>query len=411
MAVQGLIILTGAVPGIRDLWWLHDPDPGILGYVPFRSEDRFSGWVRLSSDPIPGHRFRDETKLDEVLYTVQDTDWTDRGGEGYLAFRIPSSPIYAEILDGRVILASQPDHVLVWINDVPVRPARVDGFDGTIWLPRAYGIQANADRRELPLPSPEDGTVVKVQYKRLLNFVSPTPETRSYYTVVPVNLDGTLAHQPGAPNTEVINTYEVDKPNYIFDAMVKKNAWLFEFGGEPAHLLLKRSRGKRCGCVQAGQARTGCTTCFETGIVGGYYGPYAIDFIDPDTGTSRELNEGGVKVTRQSRSYLGPVPVVQAGDLIIRKNGERMVIANPTYKSPKGVLCQQDFDVELLPAGDTRYRVPLRPPLVPDVLNPGFDTLTVADEPVSSPLTDSTKTWEGDIVPAGRTTVFGNIQT
>jgi hypothetical protein len=411
VAIQGLIILTGAIPGIRDLFWLHDEDPRVIGYVPFRSEDRFSAWVRLTDDPIPGHRFRDATRLDEVIREVVAEEWCDRGGMGYYTFKITGAPIYGELVDGRVILASQPQHVQVWIDDQPVRPVRVDGADGTVWLPKAFGMQETGDRREMPLPEITSTSVVKVQYKKLGNFVSPTPEARSYYAVVPVLQDGTLAHQPGAPGTEVVNTFEVDKPNYIYSRMVEMNAWLFEQPGEPAHLLLRRSRGKRCGCVTSGQARTGCTSCYETGIVGGYYGPYDFDFIDPDTGTTKELNEGGVKVTRQSRSYLGPVPVIQAGDLIIRKNGERLVIATPTYKSPKGILLQQDFDVTLLPAGDTRYRVPLRPALMPEPFNPAFDTPGGDGEPVTSPLTDPTKTWEGDVVPVGRTIVFQNIQT
>ena len=120
-----------------------------------------------------------------------------------------------------------------------------------------------------------------------------------------------------------------------------------------------------------------------------------------------------------------------AGDLIIRKNGERLVIANPTYKSPRGVLLQQEFDVVLLQQTDTRYRVPLRSMDLPVIYNPAFQTApgtgndftdpgfvdtgilggTDAFEPVSSPTTDPTKTWENPLVPKGRTVVFGNIQT
>ena len=413
MAIQGLIILTGAIPGIRDLSWEHDPNLEVVGYLPFRSEDRGSEWQRLTVDPIPGNRYRDQTRLDEVHYTLKDADWSDRGGTGFYTFKLPESPVYAKILDGRAILASQPGDVEVWIDGTYVNAARVDGFDGTVWLPKAFGLSRADDgnRTEFMLPQVKPDSEVTVLYRKLANFVNPTPETRSFYTVVPVLPGGALAHAPGAPGTEVTNTMEMDKPDYIFSAMVQRNTWLFDQPGEPAHLLMKRTRGRRCGCVVEGQARTACTVCYETGFIGGYYGPYDFMFIDPDTGTTRELNEGGVKVTRQSRSYLGPVPLIQAGDLIIRKNGERLVIGTPTYKSPRGVLLQQDFDVELLPSGDTRYRVPLRPALDPTTYNPAFETPGPAGEPVSSPLTDPTKTWENKTtVPIGRTVAFGNIQ-
>ena len=413
MPIQGLVILTGAIPGIRDLFWVdNDFNPDVIGYLPFRSEDRNSNWQKLSEYPIPGCRYRDETILQDIAYTLKPEDWVDRGGTGFFTFKLPDAPIYSKILDGRALLASQPQDVQVWVDDVFVNPARVDGFDGTVWMPKAFGLQQDGGRKELMFPQATDDSVVKVIYKKLTNFVNPTPETRAYYTVVPVTTGGKLAYTPGAPGTEVVNTLEMDKPDFMFSAMVSRNSWLFDHPGEPAHLLLRRTRGKRCGCVVEGQARTGCISCYETGIVGGYYGPYDFMFIDPDVGASRELDEGGVKVTRQSRSYLGPTPVVQSGDLIIRKNGERMVIGTPAYKSPRGVLLQQEFDVILLPSGDTRYRVPLWPPLDPETYNPAFGAPELNSEPIASPLTDPTKLWENkDTVPIGRTVSFGNIMT
>lgn len=411
MPVRNLLILTGAVPGYRFLSWNHSERPEALGYAVFRSEDRYSSWKRLEADPIPGNRYRDESKLEEVAYTLKDSDWVDRGVTGFYTFKVPESPLYARIQDGRALLASQPADVGVWIDDVFVNPARVDGLTGMIWLPRAFGLVRDGGRKEFMLPEAAEGSTVKVVYRRLANFVNPTPENRCYYTVVPVVPGGGLEHEPGAPGTEVVNTLEVDRADYMFQAMSEWNAWIFNFTGEPAHLLFKRSRGKRCGCVVEGQARTGCTVCYETGIVGGYYGPYDFMFIDPDSGVSKELNEGGVKTTRTSRSYLGPAPLVQAGDLIIRKNGERMVIGPVTPKSPRGVLLQQEFDVELLTPGDTRYRVPFRPALDPTTYNPAFEEAGPNAEPVSSPLTDPTKVWENLKPPAGRTVTFGNIET
>ena len=411
MPIRNLIILTGAIPGFRFLSWGHSEGPEPIGYAVFRSEDRSSSWKRLEADPIPGNRYRDESRLEEVAYTLKDSDWIDQGKTGFYTFKVPEAPIYARIQDGRALLASQPMDVGVWIDDIFVNPARVDGLDGMIWLPKAFGLTRDGGRKEYMLPLATDASVVKVVYRRLANFVNPTPENRCYYTVVPVLSGGKLEHEPGAHGTEVVNTLEVDKADYMFQAMSEWNAWIFNFTGEPAHLLFKRSRGKRCGCMVEGQARTGCTSCYETGIVGGYYGPYDFMFIDPDSGVSKELNEGGVKTTRTSRSYLGPTPLVQAGDLIIRKNGERMVIGPVTPKSPRGVLLQQEFDVELLTPGDTRYRVPFHPALDPTTYNPAFEEAPLNGEPVSSPLTDPTKRWENPTHPEGRTIAFGNIET
>lgn len=412
MAVQGLVLLSGAIPGIRDLVWEPVTLPGLLGYMPFKAENRYGPWTALASAPIPGERFRDQTTLAPVDYTVTADDWTDQGVFEYWAFRVPDAPLYGEVIDGRAITASTPEHVRLTVDGAPVMAARVDGVDGTIWLPRTNQIQGLSDTAT-PYGQLTDNSVVKVTYNRLANFVDPTPETRCYYTVVPVLSDGSLMHEPGVQG-DVANILEVDKLDYMQREIVRRNGWEFEFAGEPAHLLMLRTKGVICGCTMAsGQPRTGCTSCYETGIVGGYYGPYDIFFIDSDTGTTVEVSEGGRKVTRQSRSFLGPVPYIKSGDLIVRKNGERIVIENPVYVSARGVLLQQDFDLRLLPSGDTRYRIPLRNPDAVTTYNPAFqDKPGPAGEPVTGVPSDPTKQWENTAeVPQGATVTFQNIQT
>lgn len=409
MAVTNLLILSGAVPGIRDLKW--DPDPEAqLGYIPCRSEGRYGPWLALTRQPVPGERFRDQTSLIPKVYTVQPGDWTDQGVYGYWAFRVPGAPIYGEVVSGRALLASVPEHVELLVDGKPVMAARVDGTDGTIWLPQGIMLQGTDPVPQTYVNLTPD-SVVQVTYQTLGNFVDPSVTHRTFYTVVAVGADGRPVHPPGLLD-EVVNILEVDKMDWIQAEEVRRNAWEFNLSGEPAHLLLRKTRGVPCGCVTAGQARTGCPLCYETGILGGYYPALDFKFIDPDTGTTTETLEGGRKVTRASRSYLGPNPWIQSGDLIVRKNGERSVIANPTYKSPRGVLLQQEFDVNLLPPGDTRYRVPLRPPLLPQVYDPAYQEppRSPAGEPVVSPADNPDVLWENQRVPKGRTIAFGNLQ-
>jgi hypothetical protein len=167
-----------------------------------------------------------------------------------------------------------------------------------------------------------------------------------------------------------------------------------------------------------GAPRHGCKSCYETGIVGGYYGPYDILYVPPDTALTRELNEGGgIKAIRESRSYLTNTPIVQDGDLIVRRNGDRMVVHGVTYKQPRGILLQQDFSTELLNLLDTRYLIPL---------NTGLPTLydPVVRDPhhlrgPGEPLYDARREgglpgrepWENRVeVPIGRTVTFGRIE-
>jgi len=261
----------------------------------------------------------------------------------------------------------------------------------------------------------------KLVYNSLSNYVDIySTLTRTFYTVVPVGDRGEV-HEPGAMGTPIVNTQEIDKMDYMQQEMVRRNAWLFEQVGEPAFLMFRKTRGEACGCKKTGlgQARTNCPVCFEVGVVGGYFGPYDFLFIDPDQPAVRELNEGGIKVTRESRSYLGPTPIVQDGDLIVRRNGERLVISNVTYKSPRGVILQQDFIVTLLNKGDTRYLIPVTNSEIPTLYNPiikenpvkGRRKKKVDGEPVVDTRTEKDKEWENPDPQIGRTVTFGRIQS
>jgi hypothetical protein len=296
----------------------------------------------------------------------------------------------------------------------------VDGQEGLVYLSQIDTLNSDGGTKTIaynPLiaaaPSDPSQVEVIVTYKKLTNYVDIfMASLLTYYAIVPVLENGTEAHIPGQIGTPVTNNLEIEHIDFMQEEMVRRNQWLFEQTGEPAYLMVRRTKGKICGCVISnGEPRTGCPSCYETGVTGGYYGPLDMLFIDPDTAAIRTLDEGGTKVERTSRSYLTRTPIVHNGDLIVRRNGERMVIANVVYKTPKGVLLQQDFDVELLQPKDTRYLIPLssNPPVV--LVDPRFQPTDATKEPMTNPTTDPTKIWENPVKPEGRTITFGNIMT
>jgi ribosomal protein L36 len=215
----------------------------------------------------------------------------------------------------------------------------------------------------------------------------------------------------------MVDSQQVDRMDYMQSEMVRRNDWIFEQVGEPAWLMFRKTRGESCGCLHpetVGKGRSGCPICFEVGIVGGYYGPYDFLYIDPDAQVLRKLEEGGITVERPSTSYLGPTPIVGSGDLIIRRNGERLVINNPRYKSPRGVILMQDFGTELLNKGDTRYLIPviypserIFNPLVTEPIEPNAGA-----EPVTEMVNDADngKLWENPDKQKGRTITFNRIR-
>lgn len=452
--VTNLLVMNSSYVGSRDLWWVDDPEA--RGYNIYRAFDYPTNWVKLNNAPWVGHFYRDQSALEEITYTIQEKDWLAKGtpyvgitpnpnhGLGSWIFRIPDFP-YSDVVQGRPVLANNCDAVTVILDGQTFRPAKVSGLDKSIWLQMDNTLPLGGAVSAYPLVS--NGVVwqadysgvqtFQVQYKKLNNFVEGYQSmVRTFYTIVPVGEKGEL-HKPGERDTIIVNTMEVDKITWEYQEMVRRNQWIFEEVGEPAYLMFKKTRGKVCGCSTTGlgQARTACPICFGVGIVGGYYGPYDFIYIPPDTAMMVELNEGGRKVTRSSQSYLGPTPIVQAGDLIIRRNMERLVIGPVLWKAPRGILLQQEFTANLLDAGDTRYLIPINtglptifnpvvrrdpndgeagpPPLAgnppPNIHQPNSGA--GSGEPIFDPRTVPGKVWENPHIPIGRSVTFGKIMT
>jgi hypothetical protein len=413
--IQGLIVLNSSFAGSRDLFWLDDNDPRVRGYNVYRAEDAAKHWVKVNQYPVPGSRYRDQLQFasEEYVFNLND-DWVEKGTFGSFRLRAKGKTFWSSAVTGKATLANHPMDVALMINDTPILPARVIGAEGEIWLPQDVSLFRDGESTVYPVFSMNQVESVRIIFQKLVNNVNIYLSGQTFYTVVPVDSMGNELHLPGQPGTEIRGVMDVDSMDYIQAEMVRRNQWIFEQVGEPSWLLIRKTKGEPCGCVnpETMEAKTACKICHETGIVGGYYGPLDFLFIDPDSEATKVLDEGGVKVERTSKSYLGPSPIVKSGDLVVRRNGERSVIGPVTYKSPRGVLLQQEFTVEILPPGSTRYLIPLYPEGPLPTFNPAFKDLPpLVGEPVSDPATDPTKKWENPQRPIGRTTTFGRIMT
>jgi hypothetical protein len=418
--IRGLLILNASYSGARDLWWPPDP-VATKGYVVYRAYDAPVNWTPVNAEPIPGTFFRDVTRTETVVQTITADAWLDNGTMGMRVFKLHDVP-YARIENGVARVAYSPSDLIVHYTYADgtkgtTIPGQVVGHEQTVYLRIDRDVAAGGAVSATPLIDFSRAPVFTVEYQRLVNHVDIfTNMLRTYYVVVPVTDHGEQ-HAPGAPGSEIVDSSSVDRMDYMQAEMVRRDAWLFEQVAEPAYLMLRRQAGEICGCTDNPSqiARTGCRTCYETGIVGGYYGPFDFPFVDPNQGLTRTVDEGGVQVERSSRSYLGPTPVIQDGDLIIRRTGERLVIANANHTRPRGILLQQDFDVNLLKPGDTRYRIPILDPSIPLIYNPAVSDDPKngegGGEPVYTANTVPHKHWENPDVQAGQTIRFGRIQS
>jgi hypothetical protein len=426
--IQNLLIIDSGLVGSHDLWWVEDGG-ATKGYNIYRAFDHPSNWQRINPYPWRGHFYRDMTTLTAVTYAVQPSDFIEKGEVGQWVIRLPEVP-YTTVKSGRVNVSNSPDDVTVITDGVSRRPTSVNAFDRTVTMlvdntlaqGGAVSDTAQANTGNVSVTDYNGVQEWQVVFNKLTNYVDIyTSFHRTYYTVVPVGDKGEL-HKPGERGSSIKNTQEVDNIDWTFEEMVRRNEWLFGTTAEPAFILFRMWRGEPCGCTFGShQQKTACPICYETGIVGGYIGPYDFMFVPPDSALNRILDEGGIKTTRTSRSYMTRTPIIQNGDLIIRANGDIMVISDVVYKMPRGIILQQDFMVELLPPGDTRYLIRGKnsfnlPTLYNPVVRPDPNNgELVPGQPVFDPRTvpsiNGGKDWENRNVPIGKTVEFGKIQT
>lgn len=420
--VTGLVVLNSGYVGSRDLWWPNDAT-STVGYNVYRAFDYPNNWVKLNASPIPGQFYRDITTLTPKTYTITDDDWIEKGTFGRWGFKIPDIP-YSGIVATRPMVASSPDDVSVILTDinnnvVQVRPAFVSGIERSVWINTNVTLPTGGAVSAFPITdmSKVQLSLVQASYKTLTNFVDIySSMTRTYYTVVPVGDNGEV-YAAGSAG-DIVNTQTIERVNYMLQEQIRRNAWVFERVGEPAFIMFRMSRGIKCSCAEDGveEPRHGCPICYETGWVGGYYGPYDIVYTPPDTATNTTVEEGGRKVERVSKSYLGPTPIIQNGDLIVRKNGERLITFDVTYTQPQGAIAQQEFNVRLLNNKDTRYLIPVVPGNpIPGIFNPVTQTDPTdgsgGTEPVFQKENSPDTPFENTDKQPGRTVVWGAIQT
>lgn len=174
-------------------------------------------------------------------------------------------------------------------------------------------------------------------------------------------------------------TMTPDKMTYMFEEAVRRNAWLLDQGGERVLLYIKKKAGVKCYCTYRDlkerthkQPDQDCETCFGSGFVGGFDGPFPITIGPLMTEQRVQQTDRGLKLAYQIETWMGPTPIVNQRDMIIRRNGDRCLVGPLTpVEGPGGVRVQQHFVVEVLDGTDVRHKFKV---ILPDQRSqPGID--------------------------------------
>lgn len=157
------------------------------------------------------------------------------------------------------------------------------------------------------------------------------------------------------------NNRQVEQLDYIWREAVRRNKWLLYQSGERVKVFIRKTVGHKCGCYNETnkQPSSDCATCYGTGIVGGYEGPFDI-IISPEDG-ERVVgqNNRGRTVAHPYDTWTGPSPLLSQRDFLVKLNGDRYGVGAVRMPTNRGMQLQQFFSASKLDSNDIRVTVPV----------------------------------------------------
>ena len=374
-----------------DLLWRPSGDPSVVGYNVWRAQSAPSNFGKITPTPLQVTFFRDTTKI--VVVTETPTAWVSPpdSATGIVAIRAQRMPLVRDLLDerNRPVLASITDVRVVHtaFPSVGLQLEKVEPQTGLIVFGSRFVLGDKFDQW-VKVEAPTSLADLSVSYFSVDRFTDSTFGKDLYYKITEVFSDGSegpLANYP------TISNLDLDPADMFWREAMRRNRFIFEQVGEPAHILLRRTTGRLCSCVDPDtiKPRANCTACWGVGYEGGYDGPYPFTFTPPNyVGKIVQGPEGRYK-TRSGQSFIGPTPTVNSGDIIVRFNGERMVVLDVERTSVRGTTLQQTYTAELIRNADFRNRI--------NIVNDNYPTIIISSsQPV---LINSSNPFEDPIPP------------
>lgn len=368
--------MSGLERGIVDIRWTSPHElPGngrfnIIGTNLYRSFDsEYGPYYRLNMNPIGSLFWRDKATTRVVLAENVAGSFVSMGAatgpnDDYV-FRTAHYPIVIEPISGGINCVNM--NVQVTVNGVQAAVDWIDPVTGTVRLSTVPKFDVAAQQlNQAVLPSPSgSGTgtndSVLINYRYVDNILPTNLDQRIFYrvTTLAYTETGALIETP-LNRASQANNREVEKLNYIWREAIRRNRWILDQGGERVKVMIRKNAGLVCGCNSDvhGQPQSDCSTCFGTGFIGGYDGPYDIT-IAPDQGADKSIKQDamGRTLMYQYETWTGPSPLLTQRDFIVKLNGDRYGIGPVRMPSNRGMQLQQSFLISHLDEPDIRYKI------------------------------------------------------
>lgn len=381
-----LFLTSGFKPGVFDLTWTDPSELALNGrfqicgvnlYRSFDSE--FGPYDRVNQFPIGTGFWRDQT--DNVMVfeeEVTDDHWIMRGQPSASDLQAPRyvfrTNFFPIVQPGsQNFPTTSVEDVEVQIDGVQARVLRVFGEAGEVEIdPNPYPDVGTQSKFPGIVPGPN--SVVTVSYRYTRSILRTDLAQRVFYRTTTV---GHLIDPDCGPSDPVTlletpldqatftSSYEIEKIDWIWREAVRRNRWILDQGGERVKVFVKKRVGAPCSCAFRAtykQAINDCLSCFGTGIVGGYEGPYDVVIAPDDQERRIQQQDIGRSVDHTYEVWTGPSPLLSQRDFLVKINGERYSVGPVRMPTNRGMVLQQHFNIGHLDEKDIRYRVPIDNP-------------------------------------------------
>jgi hypothetical protein len=339
----------------------------IVGVNVYRSFDsEYGPYDRLNALPIGTDFFRDRLLIRVAMNENVTNAFVARGNtdpDGRWIFQTQFKPIIIDTSS-----AHSPNitnlNVYVTVNGVPAFVRSINVPTGEIELSRNATFDV-ASQVQTPAVLPQNSTdIVLATYRYYLQKEVPSElDQKTYYRITTVAVDrntGVLLETPLHRAAEA-NNRQIEQLDWIWREAIRRNNFMLGQGGEPVKLFKQKLVGPKCGCYDYSrkQPSATCHTCYGTGIIGGYDGPYDIT-IAPEDG-ERAISQGnrGRTVQHPYDTWTGPSPLLTQRDFFVKLNGDRYGIGPVRMPSNRGMQLMQFFTTSHLDTADIRYSVPV----------------------------------------------------
>lgn len=328
----------------------------IVGVNVYRSFDSEIGeYIKLNDNPIGAGFYSDC-----MTHTLVEEDVSNQfvyKGNGPSREWIFETKHRIVKDDPDLIYANTATDVRLTIDGVEVPVARVRGEEKSVRLITEPYLDKLT--RELHKPVlPKEDSVVVCSYRYNTNFISIQHNQRTFYKLSTVLEDGS---ESALQHFEPISNAQIESWDYIWREAVRRNRWILQQGGEDCFVRLRKWNGDRCHCYSDvhQRAKVDCETCWGTGIVGGYEGPFPFLMAPIEAENRLTRGDQGLHNMKTSTLWTNLPPKLNTFDLIYRRNGEIYVVGYVKHAEVRGnSFLQQEFNASLLSRDRVEYRIP-----------------------------------------------------